>query len=95
MILLSLKTLINQHQSFNFWKDDFESRIDNDDKSDDCTENAEDFKNQFAEWATKFNISLAALYALLTFLQLHKLSLPKDPHTLLSTPINFIVQNFF
>ena len=88
----SLFKSIDQHQSFDFWEDDSSGRFDNDDESDEGTENT-DINSQLAEWAIKFNISLAALSALLIILRLHNLSLSKDPRTLLSTPFNFVVQN--
>ena len=88
----SLFKSIDQHQSFDFWEDDSSGRFDNDDESDEGTENTV-INSQLAEWAIKFNISLAALSALLIILRLHNLSLPKDPRTLLSTPFNFVVQN--
>ena len=50
-------------------------------------------RDEIAEWATKFQIPIVALAALLHILQLYKLNVPKDPRTLLKTPRNYSVQN--
>lgn len=48
--------------------------------------------DDIAEWAKKFQISMVALSALLFILRLYNLNVPKDPRTLLKTPLTYEIQ---
>ena len=56
-------------------------------------ENDTPIDSAIAEWATKYQISIVALSSLLLILRLYKLNVPKDPRTLLKTPLNYSVEH--
>ena len=62
--------------------------------SDDDSEDDKSFnlREELACWAIQYNISHAALAALLQILQKCGLDLPKDPRTLLRTPTHYTIQ---
>ena len=56
-------------------------------------ENDTPIGNAIAEWVTKYQISIVALSSLSLIFRLYKLNLPKDPRTLLKTPLYYSVEH--
>jgi len=64
-----------------------------DSSSDTDTDTGTDINIKLAQWANKYNISKAATHSLLSILNPHFPSLPRDPRTLLNTPTQTFVRN--
>ena len=66
---------------------------DEDSEEEDLEEEPFNLREELAHWALQYNISNAALRALLQILRSCGLDLPKDPRTLLQTPINYDIKD--
>ena len=66
---------------------------DEDSEEEDLDEEPFNLREELACWALQYNISNAALHALLQILRNCGLDLPKDPRTLLQTPTNYEIKD--
>jgi len=71
---------------------DMETSAADDTSGDEFEYASSDVREQLADWAAKFNVSLVAIGALLSILKPHFSSLPLDPRTLLRTPRDYAVK---